>query len=106
MLLKYLYGVILAVLFGLCTHYNAVAEGEEKFRIDGRALVYGVRTEDWTPFAHVLLDGQEHVGFVRFLFAYLQKQTNKKQAIITCTSCHAIDFNHYFVPLDLMEVSQ
>lgn len=67
MLFKYCDRVVLTVLLlGLCTRFNAVAESGEKFRIEGRALVYGVRTEEWTPLAHVLLDGEEHVGFVRF----------------------------------------
>ncbi|XP_017330836.1 ER membrane protein complex subunit 7 [Ictalurus punctatus] len=66
MLFKYCDRVVLTVLLlGLCTRFNAVAESGEKFRIEGRALVYGVRTEEWTPLAHVLLDGEEHVGFVR-----------------------------------------
>ncbi|XP_027029501.2 ER membrane protein complex subunit 7-like isoform X2 [Tachysurus fulvidraco] len=64
MLFKYREGLILTVLFGLCACHDAEAEGEEKFRIEGGALVHGVRTEQWTPLAHVQLDGQEHVGFV------------------------------------------
>ncbi|XP_060789935.1 ER membrane protein complex subunit 7-like [Neoarius graeffei] len=55
-------GVIVTVLlFGV----SALAEGEEKFRVEGRALVHGVRAEEWTPVARVLLDGEEHVGFIR-----------------------------------------
>ncbi|KAK2843177.1 hypothetical protein Q7C36_011392 [Tachysurus vachellii] len=65
MLFIYREGLILTVLFGLCACHDAEAEGEEKFRIEGRALVHGVRAEQWTPLAHVQLDRQEHVGFVR-----------------------------------------
>lgn len=80
MLLKYCDGLIL-LLFGLLfPRFNAVAEGEEKFRIEGRAHVYGVRTEEWTPLARVLLDGEEHVGFVR-----LKKKERKKEML----QCHA-----------------
>lgn len=76
MLCKYFDGLILTVLlFGLCTRFNAGADGEQKFRIVGRALVYGVRTEEWTPLAHVLLEGEEHVGFVRFSKIFTQKST-------------------------------
>ncbi|KAM9466248.1 ER membrane protein complex subunit 7-like [Clarias gariepinus] len=59
-------GLILTVLlFAFCTRFNGVEGNEERFRIEGRALVYGVRAEEWTPRAHVLLHGEEHVGFVR-----------------------------------------
>lgn len=37
----------------------------EKFQIEGRAAVYGVRPELWAPSSVVLVDGEEHVGFVR-----------------------------------------
>ncbi|XP_066539712.1 endoplasmic reticulum membrane protein complex subunit 7-like isoform X2 [Hoplias malabaricus] len=37
----------------------------DKFQIEGRAVVYGVRTEDWVPSSLVLVDGEEHVGFIR-----------------------------------------
>ncbi|XP_036448707.1 ER membrane protein complex subunit 7-like [Colossoma macropomum] len=38
---------------------------EETFQIEGRAVVYGVRPEAWAPSSVVLVDGEEHVGFVR-----------------------------------------
>ena len=39
---------------------------EETFQIEGRAVVYGVRPEAWAPSSVVLVDGEEHVGFIRF----------------------------------------
>ncbi|KAI4902050.1 hypothetical protein NFI96_033106 [Prochilodus magdalenae] len=38
---------------------------ESAFQIEGRAVVYGVKPEDWVPSSVVLVDGQEHVGFIR-----------------------------------------
>uniref|UniRef100_A0A4W4HCD6 Endoplasmic reticulum membrane protein complex subunit 7 n=1 Tax=Electrophorus electricus TaxID=8005 RepID=A0A4W4HCD6_ELEEL len=65
--------LILAVLFGLCMCYRTgpkgetlqVTAGDDKFKIEGRAILYGVRTEDWVSNAVVLVDGEEHVGFIR-----------------------------------------
>ncbi|KAL4656456.1 ER membrane protein complex subunit 7 [Arapaima gigas] len=37
----------------------------ERFRIEGRALVHGVRLQDWISTAHVLVEGEEHVGFLK-----------------------------------------
>ncbi|XP_072546607.1 endoplasmic reticulum membrane protein complex subunit 7-like [Salminus brasiliensis] len=37
----------------------------ERFQIEGRAAVYGVRPEDWAPSSVVLVDGEQHVGFIR-----------------------------------------
>ncbi|KAG9268178.1 ER membrane protein complex subunit 7-like [Astyanax mexicanus] len=37
----------------------------DRFQIEGRAAVYGVRPEIWAPSAVVLVDGEEHVGFIR-----------------------------------------
>lgn len=74
MLFEYCNGLVLtALLLGLCTRFDAEAEGVEKFRVEGRALVYGVGTEEWTPRARVLLDAEEHVGFVRFLKIVFKK---------------------------------
>ncbi|XP_043088401.1 ER membrane protein complex subunit 7-like [Puntigrus tetrazona] len=40
-------------------------EGDARVRVSGRALVPGVRAQDWISGARVLLDGGEHVGFLR-----------------------------------------
>ncbi|KPP63604.1 ER membrane protein complex subunit 7-like [Scleropages formosus] len=37
----------------------------ERFRIEGRALVHGVRLQDWISTARVLVEGEEHVGFLK-----------------------------------------
>lgn len=102
MFIKYCERFIRAVLlFASCTRCIAAAECEEKFRIEGRARVYGVRPEEWTPLAHVLLDGEEHVGFVR---SYIIKKTTL-QCNAPALIPHAFS-NHCSFPLDLMEVSQ
>ncbi|XP_056092716.1 ER membrane protein complex subunit 7-like isoform X3 [Rhinichthys klamathensis goyatoka] len=40
-------------------------EGDVRVQVSGRALVPGVRTQDWVAHARVLLDGDTHVGFIR-----------------------------------------
>ncbi|XP_029454759.1 ER membrane protein complex subunit 7 [Rhinatrema bivittatum] len=37
----------------------------ERFRIEGRAVVPGVKPQDWVWAARVLVDGEEHVGFLK-----------------------------------------
>ncbi|XP_030576962.1 endoplasmic reticulum membrane protein complex subunit 7 isoform X2 [Archocentrus centrarchus] len=37
----------------------------DRFKIEGRAIVPGVKTQDWVSAARVLIDGEEHVGFLR-----------------------------------------
>lgn len=40
-------------------------EGDARAQVSGRALVPGVRAQDWIASARVLLDGDQHVGFIR-----------------------------------------
>ncbi|KAK2879238.1 hypothetical protein Q8A67_020029 [Cirrhinus molitorella] len=40
-------------------------EGDVRVQVSGRALVPGVRAQDWISSARVLLDGDKHVGFIR-----------------------------------------
>ncbi len=40
-------------------------EGDARVQVSGRALVPGVRAQDWVASARVLLDGDKHVGFIR-----------------------------------------
>ncbi|XP_051501907.1 ER membrane protein complex subunit 7-like isoform X2 [Myxocyprinus asiaticus] len=49
----------------LQTHECDVRSEDVKFQVSGRALVPGVRTQDWISSARVLLDGDKHVGFIR-----------------------------------------
>lgn len=49
---------------------EAAAFGEalgsgERFKIEGRAVVPGVKPQDWIAGARVLVDGEEHVGFLK-----------------------------------------
>lgn len=37
----------------------------ERFKIEGRAVVPGVKPQDWIAGARVLVDGEEHVGFLK-----------------------------------------
>ena len=37
----------------------------DRFKIEGRAIVPGVRTQDWVSKARVLVEGEEFVGFLR-----------------------------------------
>lgn len=37
----------------------------DRFKIEGRAIVPGVKTQDWVSSARVLVEGEEYVGFLR-----------------------------------------
>ncbi|KAK2855950.1 hypothetical protein Q5P01_004685 [Channa striata] len=37
----------------------------DRFKIEGRAIVPGVKTQDWVSAARVLVEGEEYVGFLR-----------------------------------------
>lgn len=37
----------------------------DRFRIEGRAIVTGVKPQDWVSTARVLVEGEEYVGFMR-----------------------------------------
>ena len=37
----------------------------DRFKIEGRAIVPGVKTQDWVSTARVLVEGEEFVGFLR-----------------------------------------
>nr|XP_061843134.1 ER membrane protein complex subunit 7-like [Nerophis lumbriciformis] len=37
----------------------------DRFKIEGRAIVPGVKTPDWVSTARILVDGEDYVGFVR-----------------------------------------
>ncbi|KAM9293832.1 endoplasmic reticulum membrane protein complex subunit 7 [Gastrophryne carolinensis] len=61
-------GFFLALLLPLCwadTEMLSPGSGGERFKVEGRAVVPGVRPQDWVSGARVLLDGEEHVGFLR-----------------------------------------
>ncbi|XP_047594337.1 ER membrane protein complex subunit 7 isoform X2 [Lutra lutra] len=52
---------------------GAIADGSggtgvgigDRFKIEGRAVVPGVKPQDWISAARVLVDGEEHVGFLK-----------------------------------------
>lgn len=37
----------------------------DRFKIEGRAIVPGIKTQDWVSTARILVEGEEYVGFVR-----------------------------------------
>lgn len=37
----------------------------DRFKIEGRAIVPGLKTQDWVSTARVLVEGEEYVGFLR-----------------------------------------
>ncbi|XP_038597023.1 ER membrane protein complex subunit 7 [Tachyglossus aculeatus] len=39
--------------------------GGERFKIEGRAVVSGLKPQDWIAAARVLVDGEDHVGFLK-----------------------------------------
>ncbi|XP_062324198.1 ER membrane protein complex subunit 7 [Osmerus eperlanus] len=43
----------------------AVQANGDRFKIEGRAIVPGVKTQDWISTARVLVEGEEYVGFLR-----------------------------------------
>lgn len=45
---------------GLPTQSNG-----DRFKIEGRAIVPGIKTQDWVSMARVLVEGEEYVGFLR-----------------------------------------
>lgn len=64
---------VFIVLIGVCACFAdvdpvSVATGMQTvdtFKIDGRAIVPGVRLQDWISTARVIVEGEEHVGFFR-----------------------------------------
>ncbi|XP_073495244.1 endoplasmic reticulum membrane protein complex subunit 7 [Phyllobates terribilis] len=53
-------------LLALCrADTDIISAGSDKFKVEGRAVVPGVRPQDWVSGARVLVDGEEHVGFLR-----------------------------------------
>ncbi|MEE6492128.1 hypothetical protein FKM82_016478 [Ascaphus truei] len=56
---------LLIPLCGADTDVLIPGQGGDRFRLEGRAVVSGVRPQDWVSGARVLVDGEEHVGFLR-----------------------------------------
>lgn len=45
--------------------YETSEDLDVRVQVSGRAVVPGVRAQDWISSARVLLDGDKHVGFIR-----------------------------------------
>lgn len=67
---------VFVILIGVCACFSdvdpvsiATATGMQTngdaFKIEGRAIVPGVRLQDWISTARVIVEGEEHVGFFR-----------------------------------------
>lgn len=62
--------LLASLLLPSCWASEVVGSGEalgsgERFKIEGRAVVPGVKPQDWIAGARVLVDGEEHVGFLK-----------------------------------------
>lgn len=46
----------------------ATSQGNgERFKIEGRAIVPNAKTQDWVSSSRVLVEGEEFVGFLRYV---------------------------------------
>lgn len=37
----------------------------DRFKIEGRAIVPGIKTYDWVSTARILVDGEDYIGFLK-----------------------------------------
>lgn len=44
---------------------GSVQPNGDRFKIEGRAIVPGVKTQDWISSARVTVEGEEYIGFLR-----------------------------------------
>lgn len=49
---------------GVGAGFQAQGNGD-RFKIEGRAIVPGIKTQDWVSTARVLVEGEEYIGFLR-----------------------------------------
>lgn len=49
----------------LLDDYETSEDLDVRVQVSGRAVVPGLRAQDWISSARVLLDGDKHVGFIR-----------------------------------------
>lgn len=65
--------IALQVLFALSWCFSDAESGPvagspsngDRFKIEGRAIVSGVKTQDWISTARILVEGEEYVGFFK-----------------------------------------
>lgn len=57
----------------------SVTPNGDRFKIEGRAIVSGVKTQDWVSAARVLVEGEEYVGFLRW-----EKVTSVSGGALVC----------------------
>lgn len=39
----------------------------DRFKIEGRAIVPGIKSQEWVSSSRVLVEGEEYVGFLRYV---------------------------------------
>ncbi|XP_028677656.1 ER membrane protein complex subunit 7 [Erpetoichthys calabaricus] len=57
-----------SVIYGFNEQELPAVSGQQngdRFKIEGRAVVPGIRAQDWISSARVLVEGEDHVGFFR-----------------------------------------
>lgn len=67
--------VALQALFALSSCFSESDSGPvvasqsngDRFKIEGRAIVSGIKTQDWISTARVLVEGEEYVGFLKWV---------------------------------------
>ncbi|XP_036398536.1 ER membrane protein complex subunit 7-like [Megalops cyprinoides] len=66
--------IVFSSLFAICNAFSDMESGPgsaatqtngDGFKIEGRAVVPGVKAQDWISTARVLVEGEEYVGFFR-----------------------------------------
>lgn len=65
--------IALQALFALSWGFSDIEPGPvagsqlngDRFKIEGRAVVPGVKTQDWISTARILVEGEEYVGFLK-----------------------------------------
>lgn len=57
--------LLLAAHCWMCAGSEFEVAGGERFKIEGRAVVPGIKPQDWIHTARVLVEGEEHVGFFK-----------------------------------------
>lgn len=57
--------LVLQSVFVLSRGFTDPEPGPGAFKIEGRAIVSGIKSQEWVSSARVLVEGGEYVGFLR-----------------------------------------
>ena len=81
MLLKHYVGVIFALpILAVLTHCEE--NGYKMFKIDGRVSIPNTQDSEWISKTRVLVDGGDHLGFLRYEFLLKLNFTHKNNVFI------------------------